>query len=50
MAFRDKLQKWWSCDFYGGMADPINYNMFFACLFGAAVGLFIGILIYISTK
>ena len=40
-----KIQKWWMYDFCGGMADPINYNMFCACIIGAVIGLILALLL-----
>ena len=40
------IQKWWYCDFCGGMADPINFNMFISCIIGSVIGIGIALLIW----
>lgn len=42
----DKIQRWWMCDFCGGMADPINYNFFLACVIGGTIGLILALIFF----
>ena len=40
---KSKIQRWWMCDFMGGMADPINCGVFISCLIGALFGIILAI-------
>jgi hypothetical protein len=42
---KGKLLKWWMCDFCGGMADPINYNMFRSVSIGIVIGIVLGVML-----
>lgn len=43
---KDKIREWWMLSFCGGMADPINFNMFWACIIGAVIGTFTAVVLH----
>jgi len=43
---KDKFNRWWMCDFCGGMADPINESMFVSCIIGSALGIIIALIFW----